>query len=250
MIVTAPETIILASRARSRSMLPLFVVVVGTHVLLSGTSAAQIHTSTEEDLPLARHGRSVGQTSGPAEPAATQTAETPRALALDDQRVPDRRLNLCSQEAPARRPRKPEERRNAMNVIAGGTPRILALPVFALVGTALSEDFQTSRWTVDGGGAMHCTGGDFDLSGTIGQPDTGVMTGGDFQLTAGFWFAVAPGDCNTDGGIDLIDFDSFHSCVVGPASDATPGCTCYDLDKDGDIDLSDIAGFQRSFHGG
>jgi hypothetical protein len=54
---------------------------------------------------------------------------------------------------------------------------------------ALPADFDLSWYTIDGGGEMWCTGGDFELSGTTGQPDasTTVLTGGDFELTGGFW---------------------------------------------------------------
>jgi hypothetical protein len=47
--------------------------------------------------------------------------------------------------------------------------------------------YDLSWWTVDGGGGAS-SGGDFSLSGTIGQPDTGVpMSGGEYALTGGFW---------------------------------------------------------------
>jgi len=39
------------------------------------------------------------------------------------------------------------------------------------VALALGQEFEISRSTVDGGGAMRSTGGEFELSGTIGQPD-------------------------------------------------------------------------------
>lgn len=42
-------------------------------------------------------------------------------------------------------------------------------------------------YTIDGGGGTS-SGGVYEVSGTIGQPDAGpVMTGGDFALTGGFW---------------------------------------------------------------
>ena len=54
--------------------------------------------------------------------------------------------------------------------------------------------FDLSWSTVDGGGGTSA-GGQFSLSGTIGQPDAGVatVTGGQFSLTGGFWsfFSVA-----------------------------------------------------------
>ncbi len=63
---------------------------------------------------------------------------------------------------------------------------LVALPVTPAVGQALSIPW----WTIDAGGGMRSTGGDFELSGTIGQPDAGTMSGGDFELTGGFWAAT------------------------------------------------------------
>jgi hypothetical protein len=41
-------------------------------------------------------------------------------------------------------------------------------------------------FTIDGGGGA-ATGGGFNLTGTIGQFDAGVMTAGAFSLVGGFW---------------------------------------------------------------
>lgn len=63
----------------------------------------------------------------------------------------------------------------------------------------------------DGGGAMQIAGGEFELSATIGQPDAGVLTGGEFALTGGFWSSVEVAciqDLNGDN-------------VVGPADRPT-----------------------------
>jgi len=111
-------------------------------------------------------------------------------------------------------------------------------------------DMQMNRWTIDGGGEMRCSGGEFELSATIAQPDAGVMTGGDFELTGGFWFAPSSGDCNVDGTVNLIDFSEFHPCVTGPNVPPGAGCTCFDIDRDNDVDMTDVARFQRSFDGG
>jgi hypothetical protein len=44
-------------------------------------------------------------------------------------------------------------------------------------------------FTIDGGGGTS-TGGVYSISGTIGQPDAGVMSGGPFSLVGGFWGVV------------------------------------------------------------
>jgi hypothetical protein len=63
---------------------------------------------------------------------------------------------------------------------------LLMLSVTTLV-SASPNAFSLSWWTVDGGGGTS-QGGDFDLSGTIGQPDgKHLMSGGKFNLVGGFW---------------------------------------------------------------
>ena len=42
-------------------------------------------------------------------------------------------------------------------------------------------------WTVDGGGHTASQGGAYELGGTAGQPDAGVLAGGGYTLGGGFW---------------------------------------------------------------
>ena len=117
-------------------------------------------------------------------------------------------------------------------------------------GTAGAPEFDLSWHTVDGGGVMRSTGGDFELSGTIGQPDAGAMSGGNFTLTGGFWFEVIASDCNEDGVVNLFDYDTFQTCLTGPGGGPLPaGCNCYDFDGDGVITLEDFATMQAMFNG-
>jgi len=44
--------------------------------------------------------------------------------------------------------------------------------------------------SIDGGGAMFSTGGGYELGGTIGQPDAGVLSAGSYTLLGGFWSAA------------------------------------------------------------
>lgn len=44
--------------------------------------------------------------------------------------------------------------------------------------------------TIDGGGGVS-TGGVYSVSGTIGQPEDGAMSGGNYTLTGGFWGMIA-----------------------------------------------------------
>jgi len=109
--------------------------------------------------------------------------------------------------------------------------------------TALTGDFDVDWYTIDGGGDMWTTGGDFELSGTIGQPDaSAVMAGGDFELAGGFWPGVAPGpsichgDLNCDGFIDFGDINPFVLALSNwPEWLATyPDCPPENADINGD----------------
>ena len=62
----------------------------------------------------------------------------------------------------------------------------LALPIGALCWDAHAQSVSIPWHTIDGGGGTS-TGGEYGVSGTIGQPDAGVMSGGSFTLAGGFW---------------------------------------------------------------
>ena len=63
----------------------------------------------------------------------------------------------------------------------------MALPALAQPG----GDFSLAWWTVDGGGC-ESAGGEFAVSGSMGQADAGVLAGGDFEITGGFWHGPVP----------------------------------------------------------
>ncbi len=66
----------------------------------------------------------------------------------------------------------------------------LALGIVILLPALLSAQYAIDWYTMDSGGGTSAGGG-YELSGTIGQPDVGRSTGGDYELVAGFWaFAI------------------------------------------------------------
>jgi len=110
--------------------------------------------------------------------------------------------------------------------------------------------YDLSWHTVDGGGLVHSIGGDYKLSGTIGQPDAAVMTGQDYTLSGGFWFGLPPGDCSDDGLVNLLDHSVFYRCVRGPANGPPDqDCLCFDVDRNRVVDMKDVATIQSSFTG-
>ena len=95
-------------------------------------------------------------------------------------------------------------------------------------------DYAIDWHTIDGGGEMFTTGGNFELSGTIGQHDaaTVVLTGGNFELTGGFWpgaiagdpcAAFVCGDASCDGVFNGADIDPFFQALGDPAAKPRPG---------------------------
>ncbi len=124
----------------------------------------------------------------------------------------------------------------------------------ALAPVAIGQDFDMSWYTIDGGGEMFCNGGNFELSGTIGQPDANavVMTGGDFELVGGFWAVAAapcdPCDMNCDELINSFDIEPFIALLFDPKLEpccgerGVPG-SAGDTNGDGLINSFDIEGF-------
>ncbi len=87
--------------------------------------------------------------------------------------------------------------------------------LFALLIPVISfaQQYSIDWYKVSGGGGTS-TGGTYQVSGTIGQPDAGVaMTGGSYSLTGGFWALISvvqtPGVPNL-----IITFVGPNSVVV------------------------------------
>lgn len=125
----------------------------------------------------------------------------------------------------------------------------LVAPAGLISAKLMAEPYEITRSTIDGGGVMNSAGGSFELSGTIGQPDAGLMAGGDFELSGGFWFQVAPTDCNEDGTADLLDQSSLIDCITGPNVVVSSKCACFDVNQDQSVDLRDFANAQVLFSG-
>lgn len=79
-----------------------------------------------------------------------------------------------------------------------------------------------------------------------------AITSHDDDIGAGVlsFLAYSPGDGDDDGDIDLTDLAGFESCVSGPGN--PPGdvnCLIYDSDQDDDVDFTDFGALQLAFTG-
>jgi len=71
--------------------------------------------------------------------------------------------------------------------------------VWLLISVPALGDYEIDWHTIDGGGGTS-SGGQYVLSGTIGQPDAAYSAGGHYELLGGFW----PG-----GPLCFVDFQHF-----------------------------------------
>jgi hypothetical protein len=83
-----------------------------------------------------------------------------------------------------------------------------------------SDQYSIDSFKIAGGGGTS-TGGAYSVSGTIGQPDAGMMSGGPFTLTGGFWaLPVAVQSSNAPTLLIISGAPGFATISWTPA---TPG---------------------------
>ena len=140
-----------------------------------------------------------------------------------------------------------------MRVIRGFKVMNIAAALVFVVSAVGADDLLIDWFTIDGGGGVS-VGGDFELSGTIGQPDaSATMSGGDYELAGGFWPGLVatsdtlPGDLNCDGVVNFGDIDPFVLALTDAAAYATifPECDILnaDINGDGSVNFGDIDPF-------
>ena len=109
---------------------------------------------------------------------------------------------------------------------------IILSGVFVSTSLAQTGGPYALEWsTIDGGGGQS-SGGQYTLTGTIGQPDAAYSDGGNYELLGGFW----------SGGplciVDFEDFARFAQYWMQSGSDIPA-----DLYKDDTIDEKDLREF-------
>ena len=59
-----------------------------------------------------------------------------------------------------------------------------------LPAVGFAQPYSIDWYTIDGGGGTS-SNGQYVVSGTIGQPDAGTISGGNYSVTGGFWSLLA-----------------------------------------------------------
>lgn len=124
--------------------------------------------------------------------------------------------------------------------------RVIVLTSVCVATVVRGQAYDLFLHTFDGGGGAS-VGGEFTLTGTIGQPDAGPnavpMTGSVFELTGGFWQApsvtcLCLGDMNADGFRNGRDVHQFVQCII-----AGGACACANVDGAPGLTDADVAMF-------
>jgi hypothetical protein len=114
-----------------------------------------------------------------------------------------------------------------------------AVFVIAAVAVLRGQDYSIDWSSVDGGGGTS-TGGVYVVSGTIGQPDAGSMSGGVYNLDGGFWSMISV--VQTPGGPLLAIYPTRTNAVFLAWPSPSTG---YSLQQNGDVNTTNWVGIAQ-----
>jgi hypothetical protein len=129
--------------------------------------------------------------------------------------------------------------------VAAAVGLSLAAPAWAQTGGVFDL-----RWnTYDGGGGASA-GGVFSVTGTIGQPDAGRMTGTGLVLNGGFWGLYEPVTCypncdysTTTPVLNVQDF----TCFLQKFATGDPYANCDGSTTQPTLNVQDFTCFLQKF---
>jgi hypothetical protein len=129
--------------------------------------------------------------------------------------------------------------------------RILLAAVGGLASVSVGQVEMTWH-TVDGGGGP-MTGVGLSLEGTTGQHDAGVLSGGGFELSGGFWGFAEQAACyaNCDGStatpaLNVLDF----ACFLNAFASEQAYANCDESTTAPVLNVQDFACFLNKFAAG
>lgn len=123
-----------------------------------------------------------------------------------------------------------------------------------LLAASASAQYSIKSSVIAGGGGT-ASGGQYTLSGTIGQAAAfgpPLATGGSYGHGAGFWWTVlnCPADLNGDGVVDLDDFVPFvsaYNLFLCSEPGMPVGCPA-DFNGDQQVDNDDFLIFVAAYN--
>lgn len=126
---------------------------------------------------------------------------------------------------------------------------ILALGIPAVLLASGGTNYEISRSLITAVGEGPLTGDGYELNGLVESVHPTHSEGDGYEVATGFWYPLPPTDCDEDGYVSLLDYQVFELCLTGPGLPPDPGCECFDVDRNGAIELADFAAAQTYFSG-
>jgi hypothetical protein len=149
----------------------------------------------------------------------------------------------------------------AMNAFTKRTRTVvltcLLAPAIAVAAT-WSVQYSVHWRTRDTGGATFSSNATYRLGGTAGQHDPGLLTGGAYRLSGGFWVQrpqgcvrdpawVCDGDVDGNGQVNPVDLGLLQSRFCAPAECTDEDLCRFDMDCNGAINPVDAGIVQALF---
>jgi hypothetical protein len=145
-------------------------------------------------------------------------------------------------------------RRFSFSTSAATAALVLAMSVLVVMAEALGPGYDMSWNTIDGGGGTSIgqDGGGINLefTGTIGQMDPGVMSGGVFEFSGGYWSGTlvqalpCPADIAPSGGDGFVNVNDLLAVIntwgICPASPAPCPADIAPAGGDGVVNVNDL----------
>ena len=136
----------------------------------------------------------------------------------------------------------------AANYTVRVTMVLLCVPV-ALRALGGDPQYELIRSTVSSTDATVGMADGYELRGHVGHLHSAEPGGDGYTLNSGYFHSLAPTDCDADGSVSLLDYGDLAMCLDGPASSLATGCDCFDVNRNGAVELADFAMSQVAFAG-
>lgn len=112
--------------------------------------------------------------------------------------------------------------------------KLCILTIVLVMVSMTGADYSISWYTIDGGGGTS-SGGSYQLTGTIGQPDASYHDGGSYELLGGFWVG---------GPLCVVNFEDFAQFasywLAGRCNEANNWCGGADLNHANGVEVDDL----------